>query len=76
MSIDVDAYRHEVRTFIAEHGVRMEREGVRVPHDADEERAIRTWLGSLYEAGYLGAGWPQEWGGRPDHLPILDLVLM
>jgi alkylation response protein AidB-like acyl-CoA dehydrogenase len=76
VSVDVDAYRHEVRAFIAAHGIRMEREGVRVPRDAAEERAIRTWLGSLYEAGYLGAGWPVEWGGRPDHRPIHDLVLM
>jgi alkylation response protein AidB-like acyl-CoA dehydrogenase len=73
---DVDAFRADVRAFIAEHAVRMEREGVRVPADADEERAIRTWLRSLYEAGYLGAGWPEEWGGRAGHAAILDLVLM
>ncbi len=30
----------------------------------------------MYEEGYLGAGWPTEWGGRADHQPILDLVLM
>ncbi len=76
MPADIDAYRGEVRAYIAEHAVRMEREGVRVPHDADEERSIRNWLRSLYEVGYLGAGWPVEWGGRADHAAILDLVLM
>ena len=39
MTVDVDDYRAEVRTFIAEHGVPMRREGVRVPVDEAEERA-------------------------------------
>jgi alkylation response protein AidB-like acyl-CoA dehydrogenase len=76
MSIDLEAYRREVRAFIATHGVRMRREGVRVPRDPIEEGEIRRWLQSLYEAGYLGGGWPIEWGGRPGHLPIHDLILM
>ena len=76
MPVDIDAYRQEVRSFIADRAVRMTHEGVRVPRDADEEVAIRTWLGSLYDAGYLGSGWPEQWGGRAGHLPILDLVLM
>ncbi|ONH25410.1 acyl-CoA dehydrogenase [Pseudofrankia asymbiotica] len=73
---DVDAYRARIRSFIAERGVPMRGEGVRVPRDADEEKAIRGWLRSLYEAGYLGAGWPVEWGGRAGHRPLHDLVLM
>ncbi|HET6948895.1 MAG TPA: acyl-CoA dehydrogenase family protein, partial [Acidimicrobiales bacterium] len=76
MPVDVEAYRQEVRAFVAEHGVRLAREGVRVPRDAGEERAIRAWLRSLYDAGHLGAGWPEEWGGRPGHLPVQDLILM
>ncbi len=73
---EVEAFRAEVRAFIAEHGPALRAEGLRVPRDADEERRIRAWLGSLYEAGYLGGGWPEEWGGRPDHLPVHDLVVM
>jgi alkylation response protein AidB-like acyl-CoA dehydrogenase len=73
---DADAYREQVRSFIAERGVPMAREGVRVPVDAAEERRFRDWLGALYESGYLGGGWPVEWGGNPDHLPMYDLVLM
>ena len=76
MPVDIDAYRQEVRSFIADRAVRMTHEGVRVPRDADEEVAIRTWLSSLYDAGHLGAGWPEEWGGTAGHRPILDLVLM
>ncbi len=76
MAVDIDAYRAEVRDFIAERGVPMSREGVRVPVDADEERRFRDWLGALYESRYLGGGWPVEWGGRPDHLPMYDLILM
>ena len=73
---DVDAYREAVRALIARDGPRMEREGVRVPVDADQERTFRGWLAALYDAGYLGAGWPVEWGGRADHEPIQDLILM
>jgi alkylation response protein AidB-like acyl-CoA dehydrogenase len=76
LSADVDSLREEVRLFIAEQAPRIHHEGVRVPRDADEEGEIRRWLGSLYDAGYLGAGWPVEWGGRPDHLAVHDLVLM
>jgi alkylation response protein AidB-like acyl-CoA dehydrogenase len=72
-----DAFREEVRRFIAERAPAAEFiEGVRTPHDPDEERSLRAWLGSLYTAGYLGAGWPVEWGGRPDHDPRRDLVVM
>jgi alkylation response protein AidB-like acyl-CoA dehydrogenase len=72
----VDAFRQAVRAFVAEHAPPLRQEGVRVPRDAGEERRYRAWLGSLYGAGYLGAGWPVEWGGRPDHHPMHDLVLM
>jgi alkylation response protein AidB-like acyl-CoA dehydrogenase len=71
-----DAYRQEVRSFITERAPSFRQEGVRVPRDADEERRIRQWLASLYEAQYLGGGWPVEWGGRADHLPVHDLVVM
>jgi alkylation response protein AidB-like acyl-CoA dehydrogenase len=76
MPSDIEGFRLEVRSFIAAHGVQMTHEGVRVPASDSEEVEIRTWLRSLYDAGYLGAGWPPEWGGRAGHLPIHDLVLM
>jgi alkylation response protein AidB-like acyl-CoA dehydrogenase len=73
---DVEVFRAEVRQLIARHGVPLRAEGVRVPRDAEDERAIRAWLGALYESGCLGGGWPVEWGGRSDHHPVHDLVLM
>jgi alkylation response protein AidB-like acyl-CoA dehydrogenase len=76
VSTDVDAYRAEVRAFVAERAVPLRHEGVRAPVDADEEHRIRRWLRELYEAGHLGAGWPVEWGGRADHLSVHDLDLM
>jgi alkylation response protein AidB-like acyl-CoA dehydrogenase len=76
MPADVDAFRAEVRAFIAAHAHPMRGEGLRVPRDAEDERAIRAWLASLYAAGYLGGGWPVEWGGRADHHPMRDLVVM
>jgi alkylation response protein AidB-like acyl-CoA dehydrogenase len=74
---DLDAFREQVRSFISARAPRIpHREGVRVPRDVDQERQIREWLGALYEAGYLGAGWPAEFGGRADHQPTHDLILM
>lgn len=70
-------YRAEVRAFLASSNPpQLRHEGVRVPLDAAEETAIRAWLASLYDAGHLGAGWPVEAGGRADHEPVQDLVLM
>jgi alkylation response protein AidB-like acyl-CoA dehydrogenase len=76
VAVDVDAFRAEVRAFVATHGHPMRGEGLRVPRDAHEGRAIRAWLAALYDAGYLGGGWPVAWGGRADHLPVHDLVVM
>jgi alkylation response protein AidB-like acyl-CoA dehydrogenase len=74
--MDVEHQRKQVRAFVTEHAIPLQHEGVRAPRNAAEEAAIRGWLRSLYEAGFLGAGWPQQWGGRPDHLAVHDLVLM
>lgn len=49
---------------------------MRIPNDAQEERAIRRWFADLYGAGHLGGGWPVEWGGNADHRATRDLILM
>jgi len=72
-----EAFRLELREFIGEHAPDSEFvEGIRVPTNPAEEATIRGWLAALYEAGYLGAGWPPEWGGQPDHRATRDLILM
>jgi alkylation response protein AidB-like acyl-CoA dehydrogenase len=77
MTVDDESFRAHLRAFIATHAPPIRhREGMRVPRDAEEEHAIRRWLAALYDAGYLGAGWPVEWGGDPDYRPVHDLVVM
>jgi alkylation response protein AidB-like acyl-CoA dehydrogenase len=51
-------------------------DGVRVPRDADAELAVRTWYAELFDAGYMGGSWPVEFGGREDHTPLHDAVVM
>jgi alkylation response protein AidB-like acyl-CoA dehydrogenase len=51
-------------------------DGVRVPRDADAERAVRRWYAELFDAGYMGGSWPIEFGGRPNHTPHHDAVVM
>lgn len=65
-SPELGDFRARVRRFIAEHspGARP-RAGVRAPEPELVPR-IRAWVGSLYEAGYLGADWPARYGGRAD----------
>lgn len=77
MSAAAEEYRTRVRAFIEQSRPPLLRhEGVRVPTDAAEEAEIRGWLRALYDAGHLGGGWPVEYGGRADHAPVHDLVLM
>jgi alkylation response protein AidB-like acyl-CoA dehydrogenase len=62
---ELEAYRAEVRAFIAGHGPgARKRTGVRAP-EPGQVPAIRAWVAKLYAAGYLGQGWPAEYGGRP-----------
>ncbi|MFT4288421.1 acyl-CoA dehydrogenase family protein [Nocardioides sp.] len=68
-SAELDAYRAEVRAFIAQHSPgRRRHTGVRAPEPA-EVPAIRAWIARLYDAGYLGQSWPVEHGGRADARP-------
>ena len=68
-SPELEAYRAEVRAFIAEHkpGIRK-LAGVCAP-DPEQIPVIRAWVARLYAASYLGQGWPVEYGGRPGAAP-------
>ncbi|MYQ35428.1 acyl-CoA dehydrogenase [Streptomyces sp. SID4956] len=65
-SPELGAFRDRVRAFVAANspGVKP-RTGVRAP-EPEQVPAIRAWTAALFEAGFLGAEWPQEYGGRPD----------
>ena len=62
---EIDRFRTEVRDFLDKHRpvVRTKgRAGTRAPEAADIP-ALRSWTARLFEAGYVGADWPSEWGG-------------
>ena len=76
-AFDADAYRATVRDFIATRSPRHDCvEGLRAPEDAAEEAALRQWYAALYEQSYLGADWPAQHGGDPEHHPLKELIVM
>lgn len=69
-------FRHRVRLHIAEHAPAFAaREGRRAPESAEQEAHLRTWFAGLFEAGFVGADWPVEHGGRADHHPLHDRIV-
>ena len=66
MGAHLDEFRAEVRRFIAENAPDIPpRAGVRSAADEHEDRLLSEWTARLFEAGYIGADWPEEYGGRP-----------
>jgi alkylation response protein AidB-like acyl-CoA dehydrogenase len=61
-----EAFRARVRAWLAEHAPR---EPLRT---IDEKKA---WHRKLYEAGYLGMGWPKEYGGQ-EARPIEQAIVV
>jgi alkylation response protein AidB-like acyl-CoA dehydrogenase len=69
-------FRNRVRTHIAEHAPPIEaREGHRAPENAEQEAQLRAWFAGLFDAGFVGADWPVEYGGRADHHPLHDRIV-
>lgn len=53
---EYDAYRRELRAFIAEHQPVLQwkqRTGLRAPEHAADVTALRHWVRALYDAGYV-----------------------
>src|SRR4051812_19332365 len=72
---ELEAFRAEVRAFIAEHAPGTKTHtGVRAP-EPELIPAIRKFTAALFEAGYLGIGWPKEFGGRPDAPPLEAFIV-
>jgi alkylation response protein AidB-like acyl-CoA dehydrogenase len=61
-----ESFRAELRGWIASNLDRPWNAVLRDPTlDADARVELRRqWQRKLHEAGYLGMGWPAEWGGR------------
>jgi alkylation response protein AidB-like acyl-CoA dehydrogenase len=75
LSDDLRDYRDRVRRHIEANRPQMDRlPGTRSPKPADLP-AYRAWCASLFSAGFIGAEWPTEWGGRNDHNALQDFVL-
>jgi alkylation response protein AidB-like acyl-CoA dehydrogenase len=75
-SPDLDGLRAEVRSFLAERAPKMRvRSGVRTPESREQADVLRRWSAALYEAGYYGADWPVEFGGRGGVDPLAEFVV-
>jgi alkylation response protein AidB-like acyl-CoA dehydrogenase len=61
-----EKFRAEVRAWLAANLERPWNQELRDPkHDADSLVELRrAWQKKLHAAGFLGMGWPPEWGGR------------
>lgn len=69
-------FRGRVRTHIAQHAPPFDaREGRRAPENAEQEAQLRRWFATLFDAGFVGADWPVEHGGRADHHPLHDRIV-
>ncbi len=76
MGPELEGFREQVRTFIAAYAPAIpQRAGVRSAENADELKALQDWTARLYEAGYAGADWPTEYGGRDDWSPEHAVVV-
>ncbi len=74
-SDELERFRAELRRFLAAKMPRLHaRAGVRSP-EPHEIPIYKQWVRDLFEAGYLGASWPKEWGGRPERDPLEDFIV-
>jgi alkylation response protein AidB-like acyl-CoA dehydrogenase len=63
---EVAEFRDEVRTWLAEHlvGEFAAHKGIGGPADAEAWDVRLAWDRELSAGGWLGLGWPKEYGGR------------
>lgn len=75
-AVQLSEFRQRVRAHIEEHAPPFAaREGRRAPENAEQEAQLRSWFASLFAGGFVGADWPVEYGGRPDHHPLHDRIV-
>jgi alkylation response protein AidB-like acyl-CoA dehydrogenase len=74
LSPEFAALRDRARDFIRERAPELaKRPGTRSPRP-DEIDAFRSWCAALFDAGFLGADWPVEYGGSPNYHPLQDYL--
>ena len=67
MEFDEPAFRQRIRDYVAANVPGLPyRVGTRSPENASESAVLRDWSRQLYAAGFYGADWPVEFGGRGD----------
>ena len=76
MGPELEAFRAQVRAFVAEHAPAIPpRAGVRSAENENELKALKDWTARLFDAGYVGADWPAEYGGRDDYSAERGIVV-
>ena len=61
MGPELEAFRAEVRAFIADHAPPIPpRAGVRSAENEAELKSLQDWTARLFEAGYVGVDWPAD----------------
>jgi alkylation response protein AidB-like acyl-CoA dehydrogenase len=74
---DEQAFRQRIREFVDANAPRLPyRVGTRSPEDERESKILREWSARLYEAGFFGADWPEEFGGRGDDYHAVEELLV
>src|SRR5215510_777153 len=61
--LDDEAFRAELRAWLAEHLTDTFREQ-RTMTFREKVGVRRAWQKTLFEGGWIGIGWPREYGGR------------
>ncbi|MFC5973488.1 acyl-CoA dehydrogenase family protein [Halomarina salina] len=69
MNFDYDdeheAFRQDLREWLAENLPSDWQDGDRqLPEGSERERFLRDWQRTLYDGGWAGVHWPEEYGGR------------
>ena len=73
---DEQAFRHRIRDYIAANAPDLpHRVGTRSPEDEHESKILRDWSAQLYGAGFYGADWPEEFGGRADYEAVEEFLV-
>ena len=74
---DEQGFRNRIRDFIAHNVPDLPyRVGTRSPEDKAESDVLREWGRQVYDAGYEGADWPVEFGGRGDDYNAVEELIV